>query len=460
MNRKMTGAASLALTRRGILKTGLGLGAVGLLTPLVTPRVWAKDYPEMGSFPAGVQGKSVFAAGVFPLTGPYAAMGHDEQRGFELAIDHLNNGSQFTQGIPSLKKGGGVLGKKVESGVADSETKPNPAVQAATRFIHENKAIVFTGAVSSSVAVALEEVGQRHKVICMCSTTASNTTTGVSCQRFGFRLMPDNYMLAKAMAPVLAKQLGRNLKAAYLVPDYIFGTSLFSSLKAAFAPYGWTVATEQLPPLGTTDFSSYLLNIANSGADVMFNETAGADSVTSTKQAIHFGITTKMKYVIPLFSGFAGKELGTELLAGKYGTEPWWWGMEEKYPQAKIFNADFHKKYGYMPRFPAANTYDSMMMWADAVERAGTFYPPEVIKALESGHKVDTSRGEVYFRAGDHQGVSPVPVLQGGNERIGGLFQDRRDRGGRAADGAARPKRLPHAVGRSRLIGRQCLIKT
>jgi branched-chain amino acid transport system substrate-binding protein len=401
---------SLVVTRRGLFTAGLGLGAASLLATVPAPRVWAKSYPTMGNYPAGVEGESVFAAGVFPLTGPYAAMGHDEQRGFELVIEHLNNGSKVTEAIPSLRKGGGVLGKKVEFGVADSQTQPNPAVQAATRFIHENKAIVFTGAVSSAVAVALEEVGQRNKVICMCSTTASNTTTGVSCQRFGFRLMPDNYMLAKALAPVLAKQLGRNLKAAYLVPDYIFGTSLYKSLTAAFSEYGWTVANEQLPPLGTTDFSSYLLNIANSGADVMFNETAGADSVTSTKQAINFGITKKMKYVIPLFSGFAGKELGPELLAGKYGTEPWWWGMEEKYPLAKDFVADFEKKFGYKPRFPAANTYDSMIMWADAVERAGTFYPPEVIKALESEHKVDTTRGEVWFRAGDHQGEQQVGI--------------------------------------------------
>jgi len=413
MDKTVTGGDSLIVTRRGVLKTSLGIGAAALMMPLAAPRVWAKTYPSMGTYPAGIQGKSVFAAGVFPLTGPYAAMGHDEQRGFELVIDHLNNGSKVTEAIPSLRKGGGVLGKKLELGVADSQTLPNPAVQAATRFIDENKAIVFTGAVSSAVAVALEEVGQRKKVICMTSTTASNTTTGVSCQRFGFRLMADNYMYAKALAPVLTKQLGRNLKAAYLVPDYIFGTSLYNSLTKAFDKYGWTVATEQLSPLGTTDFTSYLLNIANSGAHVVFNETAGADQITSTKQAVQFGIMKKMKYVLPIFSGFAGKEMGPELLDAVYGTEPWWWTMEDTYPLAKYFVADFEKKFGYKPRFPAANTYDSMIMWADAVERAGTFYPPEVIKALESGYKVDTTRGKVWFLAANHQGVSPVPVLQG-----------------------------------------------
>ena len=404
---------AIIFTRRGLLKTGLGVGAVGLLTPVAAPRIWAKTYPSMGTFPAGVQGKSVFAAGLFPLTGPYAAMGHDEQRGFELVVEHLNKGSKVTEAVPSLKKGGGVLGKKVEFGVGDTETHPNPAVQAATQFISSHKAVVMTCAVSSAVAVALDELAQRQKVINMAATTASNATTGKNCERFGFRLMADNYMLSHALAPVLSKQLGRNLKAAYLVPDYTFGTSLYKSLTTAFSKYGWTVASEQLAPLGTTDFTSYLLDIANSGADVMFNETAGADSVTSTKQAIQFGITKRMKYVLPLFSGFAGKDLGPEVLEGLYGTEPWWWGEENKFQLAKYFVADFEKKYNYKPRFPAANVYNSMIMWADAVERAGTFFPPEVIKALESGHKVDTIAGRVWFRAADHQGVSPVPVLQG-----------------------------------------------
>ncbi|HUN39041.1 MAG TPA: ABC transporter substrate-binding protein [Acetobacteraceae bacterium] len=413
MDRTGTGGESRSVTRRGVLKTGIGAGAAGLLTSLAAPHVWAKTYPSMGTFPAGVQGKAAFAAGLFPLTGAYASLGGDEKKGFELAIEHLNNGSQVTEAVPSLKKGGGVLGKKLEYGIADSQTIPNPAVQAATRFIDTNNAIVMTGAISSAIAVALEELGQRKKVIYMGDVTASNATTGKNCQRFGFRLMPDNYMFCQALAPVLAKQLGHNLKAAYLVPDYTFGTSLYTSLTQAFAKYGWTSATEQLAPLGSTDFTSYLLNIANSGANVMFNETVGADEVTSTKQAVQFGIMKKMKYVIPLLSPFIYKSMGPEVLGGMYGTMPWYWGMQEKYPLAEYFVADFHKKFNYIPRFCAAQCYNSMIMWADAVERAGTFYPPEVIKALESGHKVDTIAGTVWFRAEDHQGVSPVPVVQG-----------------------------------------------
>jgi len=413
MNRTIKGRESRIATRRGILQTSIAAGVAGLLTPLAAPHVWAKTYPSMGTYPAGVKGKTAFAAGMFPLTGPYASLGGDERNGFLLAIEHLNNGSKVTEAVPSLSKGGGVLGKKLIFGVSDSQTLANPAVQAATRFIDDNNAIVMTGAISSAIAVALEALAQRKKVIYMGDITASDATTGKDCQRFGFRLMPDNYMFAQALAPVLTKQLGHNLKAAYLVPDYTFGTSLYTELTQAFAKYGWTSATEQLAPLGTTDFTSYLLNIANSGADVMFNETVGADEVTSTKQAVQFGITKKMKFVIPLLSPFIYKPMGPEVLGGMYGTMLWYWGMQEKNPLVKYFVADFHNKFHYMPRPTAAECYTCMIMWADAVERAGTFYPPEVIKMLESGYKVDTIIGKEWFRAEDHQGVSPVVVVQG-----------------------------------------------
>jgi branched-chain amino acid transport system substrate-binding protein len=348
-----------------------------------------------------------------PLTGPYAASGEDMRKGFELALEQLNNGSRVTEAVPSLKKGGGVLGKKIEFAVADSETKPDPAVEAATRFIHDKKAIMLTGGISSAVSIALGELGQRDKVVFMVGNSGSNDTTGKDCQRFSFRSQLSAYMAAKALAPVLAKHLGKGRKAGYLVPDYTYGHSVYDSMTKFTAAEGWTTVSEQLAPLGTTDFSSYLLNIANSGADVFVNVAFGADADASTKQAVQFGLFKKMKYVVPNISQFQAKELGAELMAGTYGTQAWWWTEEDTYPLAKYFVEDFEKKYHYKPRWGASEIYLQMIVWADAVARAGTFYPAEVIKALESGHKIDTIYGKVWYRAGDHQMVRPVPVVVG-----------------------------------------------
>ena len=52
-------------------------------------------------------------------------------------------------------------------------------------------------------------------------------------------------------------------------------------------------------------------------------------------------------------------------------------------------------------------------LWADACERAGSFYPPDVIKAYEAGNHNQSTVGDVYFRAADHQLVRPVIIVRG-----------------------------------------------
>jgi branched-chain amino acid transport system substrate-binding protein len=405
--------ANLTVSRRALMKAGVAAAATGFLLRNATLPAFATDYPALGTFPAGSSGSSIFVGGVMPLTGPYSASGKDMQLGFELAVEHINNGSRVTEQIPSLKAGKGVLGKKIEFQVSDSETKPDSAVQAATRFIRDNKAIMLAGGVSSAVAIALEKLGQRERVIYMNGNSGSNDTTGKDCQRYGFRSQPSAYMAVKALAPVLAKELGKGRKAAYLVPDYTYGHSVYDSMKEFTEQQGWKTASEQLAPLGTTDFSSYLLNIANSGADVFVNVAFGADAISSTKQAEQFGIMSKMKYCVPNISQFQAKQLGAAIMGGTYGTQAWWWTEEDHYPVAKFFVEDFEKKNQYKPEWGASEIYVQMLVWADAVQRAGTFYPVEVIKTLEAGNKVNSIYGEVYYRAGDHQMVRPVPVMVG-----------------------------------------------
>jgi branched-chain amino acid transport system substrate-binding protein len=405
--------SGIALSRRKFVQVGLGATAAGLLVRDKVAWAAAEKHSALGTFPSGTEGSSIFVGGVMPLTGPYSSSGKDMQHGFDLAIKHLNEGSQITEQISSLKGKKGVLGKKIKSAVADSETHPNPAIQAATRFIRDNKAIMLTGGVSSAVSIALEKLGQREKVLFMVGNSGSNDTTGKDCQRYGFRSQPSAYMACKALAPVLGKEIGKNKKVAYLTPDYTYGHSVYNSMKEFAGKEGWTEATNQLAPLGTTDFSSYLLNIANSGADVFVNIAFGADAVASTKQAEQFNILKKMKYVVPNISQFQAKELGAKVMGGTYGTQAWWWTEEDHFPLAKYFVQDFEKAYDYKPRWGASEVYVQMLVWADAVTRAGSFYPVDVIKALEDGKKVDSIYGPVWYRAGDHQMVRPVPVVVG-----------------------------------------------
>ncbi len=141
-----------------------------------------------------------------PRTGTYAVQGEDELKGMQLAVEHINSGDPLIKKI-SPKTTKGVLGKEVKYGVADSEAKPNTAVQEQSRFISENKTILMTGSTSSAVAVALNKLAQREKVLYVVAISGSNDTTGKDCVRYGFRQCFYGQTAAAAIGPVLLKDL-------------------------------------------------------------------------------------------------------------------------------------------------------------------------------------------------------------------------------------------------------------
>jgi len=399
--------------RRTLLRAGLGMaGAFALPAPFTELAFAAEQHPPIGTWPAGVQGDSVFIGIAVPRTGTYAVQGEDELKGWQLAIEHINAGNPLIRQIsPKTKKG--VLGKQLKYGVADSAAKPNDAVQAEQRFITENKAILMTGSTSSAVAVALNKLAQREKVLYVTGISGSNDTTGKDCVRYGFRQCFYGQTAAAAIGPVIVNAYGKNKKAAYLTPDYTYGHTVTKSMQDYLATAGWTTATNQVAPLGAPDYSSYLLNVANSGADVLINVNWGHDAVLSIQQAQRFGILDKMKLVIPYQIPFLAREVGGNLMAGVYAATDFWWTLQDKFPLAKMFVEAFEQKFGYKPEWGANNSYMSFALWADAVENAGTFYPPDVIKSFEAGRKLQSTVGEVYFRKEDHQLVRPVIIVRG-----------------------------------------------
>ncbi len=404
--------SSFTMSRRRLLQTAAGL-AGGAISPAGTiSRAFADDKPAIGTWPAGSSGSSVFVGVTVPRTGTYAVQGEDELKGYELAVEHINSGHELIKKI-SPKTTKGVLGKEVKIGVADSGAKPNEAVQAQSRFITENKAVLITGGTSSAVAVALNKLAQREKVLFVCGISGSNDTTGKDCVRYGFRQNFYGQTAAAAISPILIKTFGKNKKAAYLTPDYTYGHTVTKSMQDYLAPAGWTTVTNQVSPLGAPDYSSYLLNVANSGADILINVNWGHDAVLSIQQAKQFGVLDKMKLVVPYQVPFLAREVGGGLMSGVFAATDFWWTIQDKYPLAKMFVEAFEKKYGYKPEWGANNSYMEFAMWARMVEEAGTFYPPDVITAYEKGATIPSTVGDVHFRSEDHQLVRPVIIVKG-----------------------------------------------
>ncbi|AUG46317.1 branched-chain amino acid ABC transporter substrate-binding protein [Haloarcula taiwanensis] len=365
------------------------------------------DYPSLGNFP--VEGDTVTFGFNVPQSGPYSSEGQDELRAYELAQKHLNNGGGWVDSFEDLS-GDGVLGYTVESVNGDTATDADTARQAASRMINRDDVVMISGGSSSAVAIAVQGLCQQEKVMFMACLTHSNDTTGKDCARYGFREMFNAYMTGQALAPVLESEYGSDNSFYQLYADYSWGQTVQESMNQFLSEIGWEQVDSVPTPLGTSDFSSYLSEAANSGADVLLLDHYGLDGANSVSQAVDAGIDEDMEIVVPLYNRPMAQAAGGAI-EGVFGTIAWDSQIDNE--PSNAFTEVFQNEYDRVPSGPAQLAYAQTLQYAAAAERAGTFYPPEVIRELEDYNYNNIGMGEETMRACDHQAQRAIPVARG-----------------------------------------------
>jgi len=400
------------VTRRGVLKTSAAAGA-GLAVPTIFTAQSAAAFtnePTGGSVTLGFN---------IPQTGPYADEGNDELLAQQLAVEHLNgegDGGCLNTFSSKVLKGNGILGKKVEFVTGDTQTKSDAARASAKSMIEKDGAIMINGGSSSGVAVAVQGLCQEAGVIFMAGLTHANDTTGKDKKANGFRHFFNAYMSGAALAPVLAAEMGKERRAYHLTADYNWGWTQEESIVASTEALGWETVNTVKTPLASTDFSSYIAPVLNSGADVLVLNHYGGNMVNSLTNAIQFGLLDKVangkdfKIVVPLYSELMAAGAG-ENIKGVLGSMNWNWQLQDE--GTKAFVKSFGEKYGKPPSNSAQTCYAQTLLYADACERAGTFNPCGVVEALEDFEFDGLGNGSTWYRGADHQCFKDVLVVRG-----------------------------------------------
>jgi ABC-type branched-subunit amino acid transport system substrate-binding protein len=169
-------------------------------------------------------------------------------------------------------------------------------------------------------------------------------------------------------------------------------------------------------PVGAGDFSSYIAPILNSGADTLILNHYGGDMVNSLTQAIQFGLRDKQvngkdfTIIVPLYSELMAAGAGSNI-QGVFGSMNWNWQLQDE--GTKAFVKSFGEKYGFPPSGAAHTCYVQTLLYADAVERAGTFNPCGVAEALEDFDFDGMGNGPTSYRGADHQCFKDVLVMKG-----------------------------------------------
>ncbi|MCG7520952.1 substrate-binding protein [Ruegeria sp. Ofav3-42] len=401
-----------SVTRRGVLKSGAVAG-----TGLALPTIFTAS--SAAAFTNEPTGSSVVLGFNVPQTGPYAEEGNDELLAQQLAVEHLNgegDGGCLNTFSSKALQGNGILGKKVEFVTGDTQTKSDAARASAKSMIEKDGAIMINGGSSSGVAVAVQGLCQEAGVIFMAGLTHANDTTGKDKKANGFRHFFNAYMSGAALAPVLAAEMGNERRAYHLTADYNWGWTQEESIVASTEALGWETVNTVKTPLASTDFSSYIAPVLNSGADVLVLNHYGGNMVNSLTNAIQFGLLDKVangkdfKIVVPLYSELMAAGAG-ENIKGVLGSMNWNWQLQDE--GTKAFVKSFGEKYGKPPSNSAQTCYAQTLLYADAVERAGTFNPCGVVEALEDFEFDGLGNGPTWYRGADHQCFKDVLVVRG-----------------------------------------------
>ncbi len=399
------------VSRRNLLRGGAALGA-----GLATPMIWSRSAYAYTNEPTG---STVTLGFNVPQTGPYADEGLDELRAQQLAVEHLNgegDGGCLNTFSSKALDGTGILGKKVQYVTGDTQTKSDAARASAKSMIEKDGAVMINGGSSSGVAVAVQGLCQEAGVIFMAGPTHSNDTTGKDKKRNGFRHFFNAYMSGAALAPVLEANYGAERRAYHLTADYTWGWTQQESIQAATEGVGWETANNVLTPLAETDFSAYIAPVLNSGADVLVLNHYGGNMVNSLTQAVQFGLRDKQvngkqfEIVVPLYSELMAKGAGANI-KGVFGSMNWNWQLSDE--GTKAFVKSFGEKYGFPPSNSAQTCYAQVILYADAVQRAGSFNPCDVVAALEGFEFDGLGNGPTLYRADDHQCFKDVLVMKG-----------------------------------------------
>src|ERR1700704_1915836 len=372
----MTSPAFTAkFNRRTLMKGAAALGAFQVMSPFVIQ----------------ARGETAVRIGmVDPLTGVYAAIAQNEVIGAKYAVEQVN-------------AKGGILGRPIELLVEDSANDVGTGVQKTRKLIERDEVSFIIGDVNSGIAAAIAQVTAEKKILHIVSGGHTDSITGKDCKWNVFRVCNTTRMEANSVSELLFTKYGK--KWHFITPDYAFGHTLQEACAVNLKKLGGSVTGNELTPLGTSDFSAYLIKARAAKPDVLLLLVQGSDMVNCLKQIVQFGIDKQIHVAGTQQELESLNALPPEARIGIWMFE-WYW-KQPNTPHLAEFVADIRKRTG--GKGPTARTwfgYKAIQSLALVTNREKTLDAVKLAQALgdfELPAEVKLQPNKCYYCKGDHQ---------------------------------------------------------
>jgi branched-chain amino acid transport system substrate-binding protein len=325
---------------------------LSLLLTISAPAVLAQDN--------GVIKVGEFAS----LTGSEASFGQMSHHGTELAIDEVN-------------AQGGVLGKKISLLTEDDGSKQGEAKTCAQKLISRDGVVALLGEVASGRSLEAAPICQRYHIpmISPSSTNPKVTETG----NYIFRVCFIDSFQASVIARFALETLKVNRVAMLTDEASAYSVGLADYFRKSFTAGGGTIVVEQKYSSGDKDFKAQLTAIKGADVPAIFVPGYYQEAGLICRQARELNMN------VPIFGGDGWEstklvEIGGDAVEGTYFSTHF--SPKQKTKAVQEFVKKFEDRFHEAPDAMAALGYDSAMLLANAIKRAGTTEGPALRDAL------------------------------------------------------------------------------
>lgn len=294
-----------------------------------------------------------------------------------MAISELTVANATQLAVDEINAAGGVLGKKLvvvkEDGASDW---PTFATKAEKLLTQDKVSTVFGGWTSAS-RKAMLPVFEKNKGLLFYPVQFEGNECSPNIIYTGAQ--PNQQAL-----PALEWAMSKGYKNIFLLgSDYVYPRTANLILKKHIAAQGAKLAGEEYVALGGTEFSSVINKIKAAKPQIVINTLNGDSNVSFFKQYQAAGYSAATLPVISFsIAEQEAQAIGPKLLAGQYAT----WNYFQSLPSAanKKFVAAYKKKFGAgaVVTDPMAHAYMNVYLWKAGVEKAKSFDPQAVRRAL------------------------------------------------------------------------------
>jgi branched-chain amino acid transport system substrate-binding protein len=292
--------------------------------------------------------------------------------------------------------------------VADDKSTPDTTATIAREMIEVKGVNILVGTVSSGATATLQGIAAENKIPLIVAPAAANDITGVNFNEYTFRTSRNNYQDAMNECIYLNKQYKTFVQIA---PDYAFGRGSAAAFRDACTLGGGTfVADDIFAPLATTDFTPYMEQVKNSGAEAYIVTWAGAGFVALMQAAKDQGVTESMA----LGATFIDNVLMPIWYGGAVGSSS---GILYHYsaptnPANSFLKAQDFARYGVMPDLFDADGMNAAILLVEALKATNGDVSSDKLVTTMEGMTFEGPKGTIYIRPEDHVAIQDMYILK------------------------------------------------